>query len=285
MDNPFVFQTDSNIVNDTYCNSLNFLVEYDESCTERDTCVIYFSSNDIYYPNTENAFRHRIIERNSFEWYRIRVTSAYKHIFVRDIFKQWYLSGINVSINSPQSLFDFLKDQTTGYSHITTIGSSAGGYAAILFGIQLRAEKILAFDAQLELETLLLDSSEKINPIIFRQANTQLRFFFNLKNIVNLNSNRIFYFYSNKSSLDERMYNYIINNGYNKINVLSFSTAHHGIPFPKVALLKVINMDNEKLMRFKFKVNNPLIFTIKLVGICKTIIGLYKQIYSLRKKH
>ena len=58
----YSFQVDSDIVKDVYRSKANCLVEYDESVNRRDTCAVYFSSNDIYYPNTEEIFRKRIVD-------------------------------------------------------------------------------------------------------------------------------------------------------------------------------------------------------------------------------
>lgn len=120
----YVFQTDSEIVRQVYEKQDNYLIEYDEA-GPKDWCAIYFCSNDIYYPNTEEIFRKRIIEKNFFEWYHSRIKKASKHIFVRDIFKQWYLAGINARIDTPEKLTAFLRNETEGF-HVVTIGSSAG---------------------------------------------------------------------------------------------------------------------------------------------------------------
>lgn len=69
----FVFQTDSKIVQDVYRNQPNYLIEYNTQCTNKDYCAVYFCSNDIYYPNTEEIFKKRIIEKNFFEWYGSRI--------------------------------------------------------------------------------------------------------------------------------------------------------------------------------------------------------------------
>ena len=119
----YVFQTDSEIVNKVYQKQNNYLIEFDEK-GDKEWCAVYFCSNDIYYPNTEEIFRKRIIEKNFFEWYHSRITKASKHIFIRDIFKQWYLAGINQNINTPEKLIEFLKKETEGYK-VVTIGSSA----------------------------------------------------------------------------------------------------------------------------------------------------------------
>ena len=108
----FVFQTDSDIVRNVYDTQHNYLIEYNEQCKDKTYCAVYFCSNDLYYPNVEDIFRKRIVEKNFFEWYNLRIEKAYKHIFVRDVFKQWYLSGINQSIDSPERLIEFLKNET-----------------------------------------------------------------------------------------------------------------------------------------------------------------------------
>lgn len=82
-----MFQIDSGIVRDVYNKQPNYKIEYDESCLEN-VCAIYLSSNDIYFPNTEEIFRKRIVEKFFFEWYHTRF-KARKHIFLRDIFKLW----------------------------------------------------------------------------------------------------------------------------------------------------------------------------------------------------
>ena len=85
----------------------NFLIEYNENIVQKKICAIYFSSNDIYYPNDENTFRKKIVEKNFYEWYNTRIENAHKHIFIRDIHKQWYLSGINAEVNTPEKLLNF----------------------------------------------------------------------------------------------------------------------------------------------------------------------------------
>ena len=65
-----MFQIDSKIVRSVYATEPNYIIDYDES-SEENVCAIYFSSNDIYFPNTEEIFRKRIVEKNFFEWYSV----------------------------------------------------------------------------------------------------------------------------------------------------------------------------------------------------------------------
>ena len=154
------------VVREYWENEKNYLVEYNDEAPSREWCAVYFCSNDIWFPHTEEIFRKRIVEKNFFEWYRCRIHRAYKHIFVRDVFKQWYLTGVNGEIDSEEKLLDFLKRETAGY-RVVTIGSSAGGYASALFGPKLGAEQAICFNAQFSLERLVRESTLECNPLLF----------------------------------------------------------------------------------------------------------------------
>lgn len=154
------------IVQDYWLNEPNFLIEYNEQCSSKEYCAIYFCSNDIWFPHTEEIFRKRIVKNNFFEWYRCRIARAYKHIFVRDVFKQWYLTGINGEINSTDKLYEFLKKETAGYK-VITLGSSAGGYASALFGPMLGAVQSICFNAQFCLQRLVDESTPTISPLLY----------------------------------------------------------------------------------------------------------------------
>lgn len=275
----YAFQTDSKIVNKVYLEENNYLIEIDEK-GDKEWCAVYFCSNDIYYPNTEDVFYKRIVEKNFFEWYHSRIAKASKHIFVRDIFKQWYLAGINQNINTPEKLIEFLKKETEGYK-VVTIGSSAGGYAAILYGSFINTQYTLAFNPQFEIRSLLKRSTEAINPLLFRIKDQRTQYFDIIKFINN--KVKIFYFYSNASPWDMEQKNHI-NKYIPNLYTIAFRTKHHGIPFLKVAINKVINLNVEQIIALSKKNQNPIWFTIKMVGIKATLIGLYKQIKQAYNK-
>jgi len=112
---PFVFQTDSDIVKKVYRENPNYFIQYSDDVTNRAYCTIYFCSHNIYFPNTENVFVKRIVESNFYEWYGTRILKSHKHIFVRDVFKQWYLTGINSEIDTPQKLLDVGRIHALGW--------------------------------------------------------------------------------------------------------------------------------------------------------------------------
>lgn len=276
-----VFQTDSEIIRDAYKGNSNYLIEFNEDISQNERyCILYFSSNDIYYPNNENEFRQQILIKNKFEWYNTRIKKGTKHIFLRDIKKQWYLTGINDELNSIEKLLLFLKQETAGYK-IMALGSSAGGYAAVLFGSYLNAELVYTFNGQFMLSDRLTTSSEKIDPVIFReQYNPKINIYFSLKSHIT-NPQRIFYFYSDRSNWDISQYNHISDL---HLQFISFRTKHHGIPFLKVNLPEVLNMSIESLRKFANKFNFPILFSFKISGFFKTIKYITIVIYKIVSK-
>lgn len=266
---PYVFQSDSDIVNTCYASDQNFIIEHSQVVGEN-RCVIYFSSNDLYYPNNEIAFQEQLINKNKFEWFKTRITNASKHIFIRDIKKQWYLTGINTFVNTPEELGILLLEETKGYQ-VTTIGSSAGGFAAVIFGQLLQAEKIFSFNGQFEILSLLERSKKTVDPILFRYANDKkLLQYYDSRNFVK-NPSSIYYFHSNGCNWDIEQKQHICDL---KINIINFKTTNHGVPFLKTNLPIVLNMSTENLNSLAGKTFHPIIFSLKIAGLSKTIGGL-----------
>ena len=69
-------------------------------------------------------------------------------LFIRDISDAWYNKGLKYLTNDIDTTVIFLKKLTKDYTDILTLGSSSGGYAALLFGSLLNVKKILAFSPQ-----------------------------------------------------------------------------------------------------------------------------------------
>lgn len=280
INHPYVFQTDSTMIKEGL-NQSNYLIEYaDHKLNKEKYCIIYFSSHNIYYPNTEDEFKNSIVDKNKFEWYGSRIKKGSKHIFIRDIQKQWYLNGISNSINSVEKLTEFLKEETKGYKTIM-MGSSAGGYASVLFGSLLGSEYIISFNGQFQLYDLLETSKESVDPIVFRERNnTKINKYYTVKHCI-LSPEKVFYFYSNKSSWDTYNKNHVSDLS---INILSFDTGNHGIPFVKSAIEKVINSNYDELLKLSNKTYNPIIFSIQLGGFTSTLKVLIKKLIEKWRK-
>ena len=269
----FVFQTDSALVHAMY-EKENYTVSVDPNAKDKGICVLYFSSHDIYYPNTDEVFRKKIVERDSYEWYGTRIENVYKHIFIRDIKKQWYLHGINSRINTPEKLLEFLKKECQSY-RIITVGSSAGGYAAVLYGSLLGAEKVFCFNGQFNLNMVLSRSSTFIDPLLFQLQNSEFRIYYDLKSFLNMTV-PIHYFVSVDSNLDKEQFNYI--KVAQQVKVIKFKTSHHGIPFPKACLPNVLSLSNEEIEQLIKYNHRPIIFSIRIIGLIPTFKGIWSQI-------
>jgi len=68
MDKDIIFQVDSQDVIGAF-NLDNYYIEYNEEVDllDNNLCVIYFSSNEIYYPNTTESFNYFIKKRDKFK--------------------------------------------------------------------------------------------------------------------------------------------------------------------------------------------------------------------------
>lgn len=271
-----IFQVDSQLVKDVYNKSPNYLIEYKNDKFKEKICVLYFSSHDIYYPNDANAFTRSIIHKDRFEWYNTRIPNAEKHIFLRDVKKQYYLSGINKAINTPDKFLQFLKIETMGYS-VFTIGSSAGGFAAVFYGSLLNAKRVYTFNGLFEIKSKLQTTNYEKNPLVFDFSNDKEKlFFYDARNVLRRDT-PIYYFHSTKSNKDITQFNYVKDKS---INLISFTTSHHGIPFPKQCLSTVLSLKEDDLLSLREKEHNPLLFSIKTIGLYPTIKGVYNQIYN-----
>lgn len=276
----YSFQVDSEIVQKAYKEMDNYLIEYDDNFKNSNLCAVYFGSHDIYFPNNEEQFKKRIVNKNFFEWYRLRVPQVHKHIFVRDVFKQWYFKGINSKIDCPEKIFQFLLKETEGYKTVC-VGSSAGGYAAILYGSLLKSDKVYAFNSRFEFSGKLKNSNEVKDPLLFRMRKEREQYH-DLKKIVDFSATDVFYFQSINSKLDKPQGLHIMD--VDSIHKIRFKTSIHGVPFLKVAIPSVFSMSKEELSKFESKVNNPILFTIRRVGLVKTIVGFYKQYKAAKTK-
>lgn len=280
---PFIFQIKSNAVLKVF-EMNNYCIEYNNSddC-DTNLCVIYFSSNEIYYPNTLKSFEYSIIERDKYEWKKNRFANAGKHIFIRDIRKQWYIGGINSKLDTPLKLCDFIKNETEGYKTYT-IGSSAGGFAAILFGSLLKVNRVYAFNAQLNLNLIIDNSSYLVDPILFEKVNDdQLKHYFDLSDFIN-ESVEYYYFQSCYSKMDVLQYESISAQAKRNLNVIRFKTSNHGFPFLRINLPYIFAFDKNNLDALLGKNLNLIFFSIRLIGITATVEFILKAVIERYRK-
>jgi hypothetical protein len=279
-----IFQIDSPAVIEAF-KADNYSIEYtaETAHVEKDLCVLYFSSNEIYYPNTLDSFNYSIIQRDKYEWKRNKFPRANKHIFLRDIHKQWYLSGINTTLDNPQKLLDFLRKETVGY-RIITMGSSAGGYGALLFGSLLKCERIYAFNAQLNLKVTMQNSNALTDPILFEKANdVNWTAYYDLSNFISPTIDN-FYFQSCHSKMDIEQYEAISIEAKKNLKIIRLQTSNHGFPFLRINLPYVLAFTPKELAQYVNKTFHPILFSIRLIGVIPTIIFILKALKDRYQK-
>ena len=91
-------------------------------------------------------------------------------LFVRDLKQRYYMTGLKNSTKDLKETVELLKKLISKkkYSRIVAIGCSAGGFAAILYGILLKFDKVLVFSPQV----VLNEKKEKIIKDTYNAPNT-----------------------------------------------------------------------------------------------------------------
>jgi predicted 2-oxoglutarate/Fe(II)-dependent dioxygenase YbiX len=91
-------------------------------------------------------------------------------LFLRDVKTRYYLTGIKNSTVDYEETLELYKTLISkkNYKRVIGLGCSAGGYAAILYGLQLNFDKIIAFSPQ----TVLNDKKESLIQDIYNAPKT-----------------------------------------------------------------------------------------------------------------
>lgn len=210
-----------------------------------DVCIILFSSNGLYYPNTKEEFRETVLGEDRYEWENyIRDDSiecyAGKIILVRDVYKQWYVKGINKVCGDVEALLALLKKLTKGY-RVITLGSSSGGYAAALFGVKLSANKIYSLSGQFSIK----DEVNDYYWLSIYEKDEKRAKYFDIINLVKESGVPIFYFYPARCLQDIEQYEYIKN--INHIYTIAFDCNIHGKTIDVSDLPYIICLEEEKI--------------------------------------
>ena len=175
-----------------YINSANYREEYVH--TDGKQCYIFFSSNGLYDDNSVEEIEQILVEKDRYEWKNLANSFKYhrdlgKIIYVRDIYKAFYIYGINEQLNSVDKVIEKLKELTTGYE-VTTVGISSGGYLAVISGVALEAKRVFCFSGQFDIAERLLESD-----FIHCKSVEEKKKYINIVNLIKQNpSIPIYYF-------------------------------------------------------------------------------------------
>lgn len=134
-----------------------------------------------------------------FEFSRMLDEHKVKKIFVRDHAKSWYHAGLkDVGDNIDQCIEPLKKlIAESGAKYVVTMGNSMGAYAAILYGVLLDADEVLAFApttfANLSLQIRHWDMRKHYT--YMRKSPVKMKKYFNLANVPGIENPRIQIFF------------------------------------------------------------------------------------------
>lgn len=159
-------------------------------------CYIFFSSNGLVAPFTEQGFIETIVQKDRYEWKHVAnskeiLAKAGKIIYVRDVYQQFYVWGINRKINSIDKICSLLEELKEGM-RVVTCGTSGGGYMAVIAGIYLGAERIFSFGGQWALG----DQERSLYFLEKYKEDKERNKYSDITGLLNNNKIPIMYFYS-----------------------------------------------------------------------------------------
>jgi len=268
-------------VQKVYSEQENYFIIKNDAI-EKQCTVVYFSSNGLYFPNTIDCFTNTILKNNRFEWMNKnnQIKFATKSIFVRDVFKQWYLKGINSEIDNLDKLITFIKEESAG-TKLICVGSSAGGYAATLIGSILNSEAVFCFSGQLS----LLPIFEQGKNQIVNECYEKWKQYYNLESFIEKTVSNIFYFSCADSKIDFN--DMMIASKYSSIHPFLFKCSAHGIPFRAYVLQNLLSTSEENLITLSKAYGGRYIVKSVFEKTFFSIMGYYYSymLYASSKIH
>jgi len=232
-------------------------------------CYIFFSSHALYYPNTQEVFQKVIMEDDRYEWEHLAespelVAISGMHIFVRDVYKQWYVDGINNQLNTLDKVMDYLQEITKDYE-IIIVGNSAGGYMAAIAAWKLNAVTCYNFAGQIS----LLDRIEKNELLKNAEEDITKNKYFNIVNLFCDTNCKFYYFYAKKNLEDCSSYKLIADN--ENVKGFGFRQKVHGVTMFTDNMIPIICYQEEKMDKLACIYNNKTInrweFLIRTISI------------------
>jgi len=148
------------------------------------------------------GFVHRLSMR-VYEFFELTQTLGYSRILLRDNHRVWYHHGIDKERRDYPGLIRYLRGEIDKLNPktILCLGTSAGGYAAIVAGHHLKADYVHAFAPHTFLDVSLKSCLGRFRKAYFRWARLKLLFskrarreFFDLAELLkNHNGKTVYY--------------------------------------------------------------------------------------------
>lgn len=256
------------------------IVDFDTNHHEKDKlCYIFFSSNGLYRDRNDVDIIKKMHDSNRYEWKFISsnksiLKKATRIIYFRDIYKAFYIHGINKRICSIDKMRELLTKETMGMK-VVLAGSSAGAYMALLMGNMLpNTYKVLSLGGVVDLDDWK-DFSEYLSKNIY------LSDYYNIKDhlyghywIVN--------FFGEKNLSDTHNAN-LINNYANNLKLINigFDADSHAPRPTGDDLIQLLVCDDKHLEHLQKKMNGKS--CVKKNGFSRYNIGVFKTYFNETK--
>lgn len=252
-------------------------------------CYIFFSSNGLYYPDCMKTFHEVIEEQDKYEWKNLvrnqdELKNAGRVIFVRDIYKQYYVMGINQKINSIDKLLVSLKDITEGME-VVTCGISSGGYMAIIAGTYLNARAVFSFSGWLRLfkdedSKELIDSGFWLDT--YKESEEHKKWY-DITGILQNNKVPIMYFFAGLNHDDQEQAKLALNIKNSGMILFPMKSKVHGDCCLKECYLKLLKSDISNLVALRGKrMLSKYSLCFKLMDKKEAVLVIFADI---KKKH
>lgn len=231
--------------------------------------AVYCSSNGIYFPNDDETFTKRIVNQDKYDWKSNRIAGVKKHIYIRDIYKQWYVNGINDETNSVDKTAQLIKsvgDENTVY---VFLGSSAGAYMALCLCSIIGG---IAYAGSPQIELPLDDKRNWL--LLEGEGISEKSRYFNLQNrIQQASDSEMYILYGKKNDTDAKQIKLV--EDCKNVYLLPFGTNLHGVVFWAFNASDFLkNKTKLKKLSGKDKEYSRLSFSLKLSGLVKTVTGV-----------
>lgn len=264
-----IWDEDNPIIQKQYKKQNYIIKEYDN---DSDLMIVYFAGNGIYYPDTEEAFKNAFCVDGDgrFEYLKYHALKARKEIYLRDIMKCWYVTGINSELNSPYKLAEFIRSEIPEGCKLVTVGNSAGGYAALWYGLYLGCDHIICISPQTSLVPLV--SGENL----LGKYQKERRDYLELPSKGRNSSTSVFFFYAEFCDIDKKEYNAM--SDWDNVYRLAFNTSEHVKTMYNFNMPFVLGMNCEKLKTISKRINGSIVsrlkFSIISCGLMRTLVSI-----------
>lgn len=256
------------------------IVDFDTNHHKKNKlCYIFFSSNGLYKDRNDVDIIKKMHETRRYEWKFIASNKSIRNkasriIFLRDVFKIFYIRGISRENDSIEKIKNLLTNLTKGMD-VVIAGSSAGAYMSLLLGGMLpNTKRIITLGGVVDLES-------------FRSFSSYLDDNLKYCSHVNISNNIygeywIINFYGKNNNYDSHNGQLIENNSNrNKLINVSFNNDAHAPRPSGDDLIKLLVCNDRHLEHLQKKMNGKS--CVKKAGFSRYNIGVFRTYFNETK--